>query len=102
MGTSSSLSSWSPGSRPEVFGFFAEAGNLEPLTPHAAVLDPDPAANVEVPGGTSIRDRVDCALPFGPFGELAHALFVRRRLEQIFSHRPRALEPTFPPVGGTA
>jgi ligand-binding SRPBCC domain-containing protein len=38
-----------------------------------------------------IRDRVRYALPFGPLGELAHALFVRRDLERIFDHRRRAV-----------
>ena len=38
-----------------------------------------------------IRDRVRYALPFGPLGRLAHALFVRRDLERIFDHRSRAV-----------
>jgi ligand-binding SRPBCC domain-containing protein len=38
-------------------------------------------------GGTLIRDRVRYALPFGPLGRLAHALFVRRDLERIFDFR---------------
>jgi ligand-binding SRPBCC domain-containing protein len=38
-----------------------------------------------------IGDRVRYALPFGPLGRLAHALFVRRDLERIFDHRNRAV-----------
>ncbi len=46
---------------------------------------------VEVAEGTMIRDRVEYQLPFGPLGELAHALFVRRRLDAIFAHRRRRI-----------
>jgi ligand-binding SRPBCC domain-containing protein len=45
-----------------------------------------------VPGGTIVRDRVDYALPFGPLGELAHALLVRRTLGRIFDFRHEAVE----------
>jgi ligand-binding SRPBCC domain-containing protein len=38
-------------------------------------------------GGTDLRDRVTYGLPFGPVGELAHALVVRRQLDQIFAFR---------------
>ena len=38
-----------------------------------------------------IRDRVRYALPFGPLGELARRLFVRRDLDRIFDHRRRAI-----------
>ncbi|HVZ89821.1 MAG TPA: SRPBCC family protein [Polyangia bacterium] len=50
---------------------------------------------VDVPGGTMIRDRVEYALPLGPLGELAHALFVRRQLEQIFDYRRSVIERDF-------
>lgn len=56
---------------------------------------------------TEVGDRVEYALPFGVLGEIAHALFVRRRLEAIFRYRERAVEeilgagneevPTWPP-----
>jgi ligand-binding SRPBCC domain-containing protein len=39
------------------------------------------------PGGVLMRDKVHYALPFGPFGAIAHALFVRRKLEWIFNFR---------------
>jgi ligand-binding SRPBCC domain-containing protein len=41
--------------------------------------------------GTVVRDEVDYALPFGPIGELAHALLVRRDLERIFTYRHAAV-----------
>ena len=41
-------------------------------------------------GETIVADRVDYALPFGRFGDLAHRLFVRRDLERIFAHRHEA------------
>ena len=34
-----------------------------------------------------MRDVVRYALPFGPLGDLAHALVVRRDLEAIFAYR---------------
>ena len=40
--------------------------------------------------GTVIRDRVRYAIPYGPIGSLAHALFVRRDLERIFDYRAAA------------
>jgi ligand-binding SRPBCC domain-containing protein len=44
-----------------------------------------------IPGGVMMRDTVHYALPFGPFGALAHAIFVRRKLEWIFSCRKQIL-----------
>jgi ligand-binding SRPBCC domain-containing protein len=41
--------------------------------------------------GTVVRDRVRYALPLGRLGELAHAAFVRRDLEQIFDFRRAAV-----------
>jgi ligand-binding SRPBCC domain-containing protein len=38
-------------------------------------------------GGTILRDRVEYAVPYGPLAPVAHALFVRRRLAQIFDFR---------------
>jgi ligand-binding SRPBCC domain-containing protein len=40
-----------------------------------------------VPGGTRIRDQVTYELPFGPLGELVHALWVGPRLTYIFDTR---------------
>ncbi|HKH64803.1 MAG TPA: SRPBCC family protein [Solirubrobacterales bacterium] len=43
------------------------------------------------PGGTVIRDRVRYSIPFGPLGELANRLLVRRDLRQIFDYRCEAV-----------
>lgn len=51
---------------------------------------------VAVEGGVKITDLVHYALPFGPLGSIAHALFVRRKLEEIFSFRRQELERRFP------
>ena len=48
-----------------------------------------------VPEGTLMRDVVDYDLPLGPLGHLAHALFVRRALRQIFDYRRRKIEEIF-------
>ena len=43
------------------------------------------------PGATIIGDRVRYAIPFGPVGELADRLLVRRDLRQIFDYRRDAV-----------
>jgi hypothetical protein len=49
----------------------------------------------EVPGGVEVSDRVDYELPFGPLGDLAHTLMVRRQLLGIFGYRQRVMEEIF-------
>jgi len=49
----------------------------------------------DIPGGVLIKDVVHYGLGFGPFGEIAHALFVRRKLENIFNHRQQILAARF-------
>jgi ligand-binding SRPBCC domain-containing protein len=44
-------------------------------------------------GGTLMTDTVRYAIGFGPFGELAHRLFVRRDVESIFDFRREAILP---------
>lgn len=44
------------------------------------------------PGATIIRDRVRYSIPFGPLGELADRLLVRRDLKRIFDYRREAVE----------
>ena len=43
------------------------------------------------PGATIIRDRVRYSIPFGPLGELAERLLVRRDLKRIFDYRRDAV-----------
>ena len=129
----------------EVCGFFAQAGNLERITPPwlgFGLLTPEPVemdtgtlieyrlrlhriplrwisrielwepgrvfGDVQVKGPyrlwhhrhefrpaggeTLVRDRVRYALPFGPFGELAHSAFVERDLARIFAYRYAAVK----------
>lgn len=77
----------------DVFPFFEDAGNLEAITPPflGHVFEPDGR------GGTIMRDRVRYALPFGPLGRLAHALFVRRDLRRIFDFRQTTIARRFEP-----
>jgi ligand-binding SRPBCC domain-containing protein len=49
------------------------------------------------PERTCMRDVILYKLPFGAFGRIAHALFVRPQLERIFQFRKRAIEELFPP-----
>lgn len=46
-------------------------------------------------GGVQMTDRVTYALPFGPLGDLVHALWVRRTLTHIFDFRRGAVEKLF-------
>jgi hypothetical protein len=41
---------------------------------------------------TVVHDNVVYALPFGWIGDLAHKLFVKRQLDQIFAYRRRYME----------
>ena len=50
---------------------------------------------VEIPGGVEMRDVIDYKLPLGILGHIAHALFVRHKLEAIFEYRYRVLEERF-------
>lgn len=45
----------------------------------------------DAPGGTLMRDRVDYEIGFGPLGRVAHAVFVRRSLNNIFDYRNRTI-----------
>jgi ligand-binding SRPBCC domain-containing protein len=50
----------------------------------------------EHPEGVKMQDVVDYALPFGPLGDLAHAVFVKKKLQDIFNYRYEILEKRFP------
>lgn len=45
--------------------------------------------------GVLIRDTIDYELPMGFLGEIAHGLFVKKKLEHIFSYRHQVLEKRF-------
>jgi hypothetical protein len=134
-----------PGPPDAVFGFFADARNLEAITPpllRFRVVTPDPIemrvgtliqyrlrlrgvpvnwlttiqawepphrfVDVQLrgpyalwhhthdlrddgEGGTVMRDTVRYAIGFGPLGELAHRLVVKRDLDAIFAFRHEAV-----------
>jgi ligand-binding SRPBCC domain-containing protein len=48
-----------------------------------------------IPGGVLMRDLVHYGLGFGPFGALAHAVFVKSKLRWIFDFRRKTLERRF-------
>jgi ligand-binding SRPBCC domain-containing protein len=52
-----------------------------------------------VPDGVAIEDVVEYQLPFGVLGRLAHAMFVRRQLHQIFDYRAAVIGARFPQTG---
>lgn len=52
-----------------------------------------------VDGGVEMTDLVHYALPFWPFGELAHGLIVRPKLERIFGYRREILAERFGEIG---
>jgi ligand-binding SRPBCC domain-containing protein len=45
---------------------------------------------------TLVTDVVEYELPFGPVGQLAHRLFLRKQIENIFAYRQDQLARTFP------
>lgn len=49
----------------------------------------------QIDGGVEMTDLVHYALPFGPLGDVAHALFVKRQLQQIFEYRFQKTELLF-------
>ena len=49
----------------------------------------------EADGGTRMKDLVHYSIGFWPFGEVAHALFVKKKLQWIFDFRRKILEEEF-------
>lgn len=49
----------------------------------------------EVEGGVEMIDVVDYKIPFGIFGRLLFALFIKKKLEEIFNYRYQILEIIF-------
>ncbi|MEM9649177.1 MAG: SRPBCC family protein [Bacteroidota bacterium] len=52
---------------------------------------------VEKGTGVEMEDIIDYKLPLGILGRMAHSLFVKRQLEQIFEYRERQLKQLFVP-----
>ncbi|MEL6637148.1 MAG: SRPBCC family protein [Bacteroidota bacterium] len=48
-----------------------------------------------VDGGTLMRDELHYAIPYGPIGQLANAIFVGNKVEEIFEFRNQAIEQLF-------
>lgn len=49
----------------------------------------------EIEGGVEMIDIVHYKIPFWFIGDLAHALFVRKRLEHVFEYRYKVIEEMF-------
>ncbi len=49
----------------------------------------------EKDNGVLMKDEVNYRIPFGVIGNLAHTLFVRKKLNQIFDYRSAALQKLF-------
>ncbi len=49
----------------------------------------------EKPDGVLMRDLLHYKVPFGPIGDLANAIFVEPKIEEIFRFRVRAVEEHF-------
>lgn len=49
----------------------------------------------EIPGGVLMHDLVHYGLGFGPFGAIAHALWVKNELRRIFHFRKEMLQQRF-------
>ena len=49
----------------------------------------------EIDGGIEMEDIVDYKIPFGFLGQIAHSLFIEKKLRQIFNYRERKLVKLF-------
>ena len=49
----------------------------------------------EVPGGVEMEDEINYAIPMGPLGRIAHAVFVKKQLNTIFDYRYQVLTTLF-------
>ena len=50
---------------------------------------------IEVKGGVQMTDDIKYAIPMGILGELAHTLFVKKKLSDIFDFRAETLKKYF-------
>lgn len=51
---------------------------------------------VQTNDGVLVKDNVDYELPLGFLGDIAHAIFVKKKVESIFKYRELALNRLFP------
>ena len=49
----------------------------------------------EINGGVEMEDIIDYKIPMGIFGQLAHPILVKPKLEEIFNYRKEKLETLF-------
>lgn len=49
----------------------------------------------EVPGGIEMTDTLHYKVPFGFLGKLVNALFIKKKINEIFEYRYKALEKLF-------
>ena len=49
----------------------------------------------EIEGGVEMEDIVDYKIPFGILGQIAHVLFVKNKLKEIFKYRKNKLNELF-------
>ena len=49
----------------------------------------------EIEGGVEMEDIVDYKIPFGILGQIAHVLFVKNKLKEIFKYRENKLNELF-------
>ncbi|APY00191.1 SRPBCC family protein [Lacinutrix venerupis] len=49
----------------------------------------------EIKGGVEMEDIIDYKIPMGIFGQLAHPILVKPKLEEIFNYRKEKLETLF-------
>ena len=49
----------------------------------------------EIDGGIEMEDIVDYKIPFGFLGQIAHSLFIEKKLRQIFNYREKKLVKLF-------
>jgi ligand-binding SRPBCC domain-containing protein len=50
---------------------------------------------IQKENGTLMIDEIKYQIPFGIFGQLAHSLFVKEKVKEIFKFREKALEKIF-------
>lgn len=55
----------------------------------------------EIDGSVEMTDIVHYKLPFWFFGDIAHALFVKKQLNKIFDYRFKKVEELFPTISKT-